>query len=181
MNFPESKLWDFSAQTYSLPDVKDVCLDLQNNFDADINIIMYCLWVAEQSIQLSQEDAITLIQTTLPWQNTILKPLRDARKMMKQHIIAMPPELLDQTVSNLSEMELNTEHMSQMALEKVLDLDGAAKEASPVECATINTSLYLQQLESISSINDITDRLSKLLNAVYQDDETVQVSLMAIQ
>ncbi len=181
MKFPDSKLWSFSDQIYKLPEVEGACLKLQNNFDADINIIMYCLWIADKGIKLNQEDAIVLIQTTLPWQKTILKPLRDARKMMKQHIIAMPTDLLDQTITNLSEMELNAEHMSQMALEKIIDTDKATEEASAVECATLNTSLYLQQLESVSSINDVTEDLNKLLNAVYQDAEAVQVSLMEMQ
>ena len=178
MNFPDSKLWDFSVQTYSLPEVKDLCLELQNNFDADINIIMFCLWIAEQSIELSKEDTVALIQTTLPWQKSILKPLRDARKMIKQQTIAMPADLLDQTVCNLTEMELNAEHMSQMALEKAINLNEITAKRSPIECATLNTSLYLQQLKSISSIDIVTETLSKLLNAIYQDSEAVQVSLM---
>ena len=100
---------------------------------------------------------------------------------MKQHIIAMPSELLDQTVSNLSEMELNAEHMSQLALEKIMDLNEVVDKEPAVACATLNTSIYLQQLESISSINDVTEQLNKLLNAVYQNAEAVQVSLMEIQ
>ena len=181
MNFPDSKLWSFSEQTYSLPEVKDICLDLQNNFDADINIILYCLWIADKCIKLNQEDVKALIQATLPWQNSILKPLRDARKMMKQHIIAMPAELQEQTISNLREMELNAEHMSQMALEKIIDVNKSSQETPAVECATLNTSLYLQQLDAVSSINDVSEALNKLLNAVYQDAEAIQLSLMELQ
>lgn len=177
MNFPDSELWSFSDQTYRLPEVKDTCLDLQNNFDADINIILYCLWVADKGITLSLQDVALLIQTTLPWQKTILKPLRDARQMIKQHIIAMPADLLDQTVANLSEMELNAEHMSQLALEKIIDLSTAATSTSAVECATLNTSLYFQQLESVASIDDVADLLNRLLNAVYQNVDAVEVSL----
>jgi uncharacterized protein (TIGR02444 family) len=181
MNFPDSELWSFSNQTYKLPEVEGACLELQNNFDADINIILYCLWVAEKGIKLTAEDVMVLIQTTLPWQKSILKPLRDARKMMKQHIIAMPSELLDLTVSNLGEMELNAEHMSQLALEKIIDIEEEANMEPAVDCATLNTSTYLQQLESVSSVSDVTEHLSKLLNAVYQDAEAVQVSLMELQ
>lgn len=181
MNFPDSKLWDFSVQTYSLPEVQDICLSLQDDFNANINIIMYCLWTAEQNIKISQDNVTALVQSTQPWQDTILKPLRDVRKMIKDHIIAMPVELLDQTVSNLGEMELNAEHMSQMAIEKIIDLNQASEEISVIECATLNLSLYLKQLESISSVSDFSVPLGQLLSAVYQDAEAVQASLMQVQ
>jgi len=180
MNFPDSELWAFSEQTYALPEVEDICLKLQNQYDADINIILYCLWVAEKLVTLNQDDISLLIKTTEPWQKTILKPLRDARKMMKQHIIAMPSDMLDQTVGNLSEMEINAEHMSQLALEKIINFDqrSNASECSAIECASINLPIYLQCLDSISSINDVMEEISNLLNAVFQDPEAVQVALM---
>jgi uncharacterized protein (TIGR02444 family) len=181
MNFPDSELWTFSEQTYALPEVEDICLKLQNNFEADINIIFYCIWIAKKSITLNSDDACLLIKTAEPWQKNILKPLRDARKMMKQHIIAMPSNMLDQTVSNLGEMELNAEHMTQLALEKIINIEQCTNksELSPIECASTNLSNYLHQLETITSIDQITEELSTLLNAVFQDPEAIQVALMS--
>jgi len=181
MNFPDSELWNFSEQTYAIPEVEDNCLKLQNNYDADINIILYCIWVAEKSVLLSHNDIQLLIKATEPWQKTILKPLRDARKMMKQHIIAMPTDMLDQTVGNLTEMELNAEHMSQLALEKVISFreNSAEDKLSPIEYASSNLSRYLQQLESITAINDIAEEFSNLLNAIFQDPEAIQIALMS--
>ena len=178
MNFPDSELWTFSEQTYALPEVESVCLKLQNEYDADVNIILYCLWVAEKSITLNEDDIKLLIKTTEPWLTTILRPLRDARKIMKQHIIAMPSDMLDQTVSNINEMELNAEHMSQLALEKAINLDrpSDATQLSIVECASTNLSMYFQYLESST---DIMQHTSSLLNAVFQDPEATQVALMA--
>ena len=180
MNFPNSELWAFSEKIYAYSEVESTCLTLQNQYDADINIILYCLWVAEKNIVLNQDDVALLIKATEPWQKTILKPLRDARRMMKQHIIAMPSDMLDQTVSNLSEMELNAEHMSQLALEKIINIDrnSDAGEHSAIECANINLSLYLQQLESVDSDDNILQEQINLLNAVFQDPEAVQVALM---
>ena len=181
MNFPDSELWTFSIQTYALPEVEDACLILQNNYDVDINILMYCLWVAEKSIVLNTEDTRLLIKTTEPWQKTILKPLRDARRMMKQHIIAMPSDLLDQTVSNLSEMELNAEHMSQLALEKTISLNRNTDkhDLTTIECASANLSTYLKQLESNTPTSEASNELCTLLNAVFQDPEAIQVALMS--
>ena len=180
MNFPDSEFWNFSQRVYALPDVEETCLRLQNNYDADINIALYCLWLAENTTTLEQEDIDLLIKATEPWQQTILKPLRDARKMMKQQIIAMPNDMLDKTANNISEIEINAEHMSQLALEKTINInqDNQTENRSTIECANINLHLYLQQLKSISSDSDLTTELSNLLNAVFQDPEAVQVALM---
>lgn len=180
MNFPDSEFWTFSGQTYSLADVEEICLKLQNLYDADINIILYCFWVAEKGILLSHDDVHLLIKTTEPWQKSILKPLRDARRMMKQHIIAMPSDMLDQTVSNLSEMELNAEHMSQLALEKVINFNHQTvkTELTAIECASTNLSTYLGQLEVLASDDTLKVEMGNLLNAVFQDPEAIQLALM---
>jgi uncharacterized protein (TIGR02444 family) len=179
MNFPDSELWTFSLQTYAFPEVEKICLKLQNKYDADINIILYCLWAAEKSTRLNQGDINLLIKTTEPWQKSILRPLRDARRMMKQHIIAIPVDLREQTIKNLTEMELNAEHMSQLALEKIINFkrNTNADERSTIENASINLSAYLQQLEATSLSNTMKE-LSDLLNAVFQDPEAVQSTLM---
>ena len=178
MNFPDSDLWIFSTQTYALPDVESTCLQLQDQHDADINIIMYCLWIAEKKHTLDQADIQVLIKTTEPWQKSILKPLRDARKMMKQHIFAMPSDMLEQTVKNLGEMELNAEHMSQLALEKAIDFTArdTHDSANPIDCASNNLVNYLQQLNNTTDA--AVDQHVTLLNAIYQDPEAVQVALM---
>ena len=180
MNFPESELWNFSTQTYQIPEVEAACLKLQDEFSADVNIILYCCWLGENNIELSPDEILVLIQTTEPWQNSILKPLRNARRMMKNHIIAMPAELLDQTISNMNEMEINSERMEQQSLEKVIDISSKEKniEKSPVEITTTNLSLYFQQLDSVSSINDVSNELTSLLDAIYKDAEAIQMALM---
>ena len=180
MNFPESALWNFSTQTYQIPEVETACLALQDNFSADINIILFGCWLGENKIELSTEDIQTLMQTTQPWQNSILKPLRNARRMMKQHIIAMSPELLDQTISNMHEMEINAERMAQQSIEKAIDLSAKniSEEKSSVEISTINVSIYLQQLDSVNSISDVSNELTALLDGIYQDAEAIQMALM---
>lgn len=181
MNFPDSAFWNYSIQIYQTPDVEQACLNLQNEFNADVNIILFCLWMGEQKRRLSLDEVLVLTLTSAPWQDAILKPLRNARKTMKQHIIAMPPELLDQTMCNMREMELNAEHMQQLELEKTLDLANkpAEPDMSAVEVTTGNLIMYFKQLESVSSLGDVNQEITALLNAVFQDVEAVQTSLMS--
>lgn len=181
MKFPSSALWDFSTRTYRIPQVETACLNLQDTVNADVNIILYCCWMGEQRHALSSEQLKLLMETTDPWQNSILKPLRNARRMMKQHIIAMPAELLEQTINNMSEMEINAERMEQQALEKAIDTDSLPVDdsRSPLDISTANLSLYLQQLDGATTISDVATDLTALLDAIYQDQEAIQIALMS--
>ena len=95
MKFPESEFWNFSTQIYQQADVEPACLNLQNEHQADVNILLYCCWAGERGFCLDPDDISLLIQTNKPWQRNILKPLRDARSMMKQHVIAMPADMIE--------------------------------------------------------------------------------------
>lgn len=180
MIFPDSQLWNYSTQIYQLAGVESSCLNLQNTFDTDVNILLYCCWLAEQGIELGTQDIPQLIAATQPWQTSMIQPLREARKMMKQHIIALPSELLKQTITNLSEMELNAEHMAQLSLEKAIHLNDKQKnkDKNSVEIAAHNLALYCQQLESVPDNSDIMSPLGDLLDAIYQDTEAAQSALM---
>lgn len=182
MIFPDSPLWSYSTQIYQLAEVESSCLHLQNTFEADVNILLYCCWLAEQGIELDSQDIQQLIAASQPWQNSMIKPLREARKMMKQHIIAMPSEMLEKTLNNISNMELNAEHMAQLSLEKAIRLEHKHKnkDRNPVEIAAQNLVIYCQQLESVSADSDILSRLSVLMDAIFQDSEATQSALMLV-
>jgi len=183
MDFPTSEFWNYSTQIWTLPEVESICLDMQNHFDANVNILLYCCWVGDKKLTLSDDDLQMLLDTVQPWQ-TMIKPLRDSRKMMQQHLIAMPSELIDQTVGNMNEMELNAEHMAQLAMEKVLNTDkmSACSADSELECSLQNINTYIKSMENLSSTEglmpQISQLLSQLLTAIYQDEEGVQLALM---
>ncbi|MDH5483649.1 MAG: TIGR02444 family protein [Gammaproteobacteria bacterium] len=173
MNFPDSKFWDFSVNTYRSGDVEKVCLQLQNEYNADINIILYCCWAGHNHVGLCDIDIEQLISTTSPWQSSILKPLRAARNTLKQHIIAMPADMIDQTLSNLSEMELNAERMSQLAMEKTIKLHDrdCCKDKTALQCTMHNLELYLQTLP-IDSMDSVDVQIDTIISAVFHDKDT---------
>jgi len=180
MDFPTSELWNYSTQIWTLPEVESICLDLQDNYEANVNMLLYCCWVGDKNLSLNDDDLQTLIDTVQPWQ-TIIKPLRDSRKMMKQHLIALPANTIDQTVSNISEMELNAEHMTQLALEKALRPEKIlpCEDQSNIECSFSNIKAYISSLDNISSADEIMPQISQLLTAIFQDEEAVQMAMMS--
>lgn len=186
MNFPNSEFWNYSTQIWSLPEVETNCLALQNDFDANINMLFYCCWIGSKKLNLSDDDLRILLDTIQPWQ-TIIKPLRESRRMMQQQAIAMPADLKDNTINNMSEMELNAEHMAQLALEKALKPDditpcdkSTETQSNVVGCSLTNIKSYLKTLDGVPSVDDILPQISQLLSAIFQDEEAVQMAMMEL-
>lgn len=180
MEFPNSNFWNYSSQIWTLPEVESICLELQNTYDADVNILLYCCWVGDKNLSLNDDDMQVLLDTIKPWQ-TMLKPLRDSREMMQKQLIAMPTHLVDKTINNMNQMELNAEHLAQLALEKALCTDNITPCDSPscIECSLYNINSYLHTLEELPAVDDAMPQIGKLLSSIYQDEEAIQVALMS--
>ncbi|HED34416.1 MAG TPA: TIGR02444 family protein [Gammaproteobacteria bacterium] len=171
MKFPESPFWNYSTEIWTLTGVESACLELQDEFGININMLLYSCWTGSQLLCLNDDDLQILLDAINPLQ-TIITPLRDSRKMMKQSLIAMPSSMIEQTLANIREMELNAEHMAQLALEKALDLKQLKKCADPssIACCQSNLNAYLQTLDNISSIDTTAQKINQLLNAIYPDE-----------
>lgn len=181
MNFPDSDFWNYSIQVYQIPEVEQACLKLQNNFQADVNLLLYCCWAGENKVQLTMDNIQQLIITAQPWQN-IIQPLRDSRRLLKDEVTALDNNIAIETRNNLMEMELNAEHMAQLAIEKILDLSSLSqdKDQPASHYASSNAALYLLQLSSTPSLNEISESIVQLLDAIYQDPESIQSALMSM-
>lgn len=175
MEFPNSDFWNYSSQLWTLPGVEKVCLELQNEHQADVNILLYCCWLGDQKRSINSDHIPVLLDALESWL-TIIKPLRESRKLMQQSLIAMPPSMVDQTLNNISEMELNAEHMAQLALEKALTISQLKESEAPSElaCSLANLLVYCNTLET----TDLKPQLSELLNGIYQDEEAMQAAMM---
>jgi len=187
MDYPNSEFWNYSTQIWTLPEVEKICLALQSHFDTDTNMLLYCCWMGDKNLHLSDDDLQTLLDTIQPWQ-TVIKPLRESRKLMQQQSIAMPPHLKEQAISNMNDMELNAEHMAQIALEKALKPENIASctqqdEAQDAEvygigCSLVNIKSYLGTLDNLDSIDEVLPQISQLLTAIFQNEEAVQMAMM---
>lgn len=165
MKFPASEFWSFSTEFYQLPDIENSCLHLQDEHQADVNILLYCCWTAQKQICLTEEDIKTLVTIGQPWQSNILSHLRAARHTLKTSQVIIPEELREDTRRNISEMELNAEHMAQLALEKAINLKKKTinKDLSPADCGKENLHLYCEQLEQDKSFDQEIDLMLQAL------------------
>lgn len=77
-------LWDYATRVYSLPDFEQQSIQLQDEYQANVNIILWCCWLKAENINLSvnllDEVLITIDSISL---QTVAK-LRDVRRLLKE-------------------------------------------------------------------------------------------------
>jgi uncharacterized protein (TIGR02444 family) len=83
-NAPGNALWTFSLATYGRDGVAPICLRLQDEGGADVNLVLAALWLAvERRIALVPVDAKALVEETAAWRDGVVRPLREARRAAK--------------------------------------------------------------------------------------------------
>jgi uncharacterized protein (TIGR02444 family) len=111
-----SSFWTFSLKVYAEQAVADVCLGLQDQFDADVNVVLFMLWSAARGRRLSLQEISDVINLVRPWQVQVVRPLRLARRSLK----IPPPDWAPQEIEALRQRvkadELEAERLQQQVL-----------------------------------------------------------------
>ena len=76
-------LWQYSVATYRRQGVESLLLQLQQDFAADVNMLLCCCWLGVQGQKISTEQLATLIATTASWRAECILPLRALRGYLK--------------------------------------------------------------------------------------------------
>ncbi len=77
-------LWEFSLQQYRKPGVAEACLEAQDRFAADVNLLLYAAWLARQGLELNVSQWRSLESELQPWRQQVLLPLRGLRRGWRQ-------------------------------------------------------------------------------------------------
>ena len=77
------KFWDFSVSTYYGEGVQEAFLDLQNERGADINLLLFCIWLGKTYGVYSDELFIAVCEFSELWAGNVVVPLRNVRTWMK--------------------------------------------------------------------------------------------------
>jgi len=77
------RLWDFAWRTYSAPGIEPLCLTLQDEWQAEVGLLLWLRWLETRG-QLLSASQLHLAQSQIaPWQNRVLNPLRELRRQIK--------------------------------------------------------------------------------------------------
>jgi uncharacterized protein (TIGR02444 family) len=80
----DNSFWQFSVRVYAAPGVADECLSLQERYGIDVNVLLFCVWLAvERHVAVERADLDSVTEAVGEWHRRAVKPLRAARQEMK--------------------------------------------------------------------------------------------------
>jgi uncharacterized protein (TIGR02444 family) len=163
---PHHPFWDFSLRVYGQAGVAPACLALQDRHGLDVNVLLLCCWLGHcQKAKPRPAEIARLADAVAAWHNDVVRPLRQARRRLKAPGPAIAPALAEALRQEVKRLELDAEHIEQLAL--AAQLPGAVAPATPqAENAAAALSFYLDR---VGVSPDETDRenLSALLRGAF--------------
>jgi uncharacterized protein (TIGR02444 family) len=134
----ESAFWRFSLRFYALPGVAPACLKLQDEGGADVNLLLFLLFLADQRRLVTFEDIGLLDAAIAPWREEAVKPLRRLRRRLKEDIGAIPASTSETFRNRIKAVELEAERLQQAALEGASESLHFATAEARAEAAKAN-------------------------------------------
>lgn len=138
-----SPFWRFSLRFYRRPGVADACLRLQDEAGADVNLLLFLLWLASSRRSLSGTEIEAVEHKVAPWREQVVIPLRAIRRTIKTPPAAIAPAAAETYRSKVKALELEAERLQQEALYDLAQraLVGHAAP-SPEAAARANIAAY---------------------------------------
>jgi uncharacterized protein (TIGR02444 family) len=112
----DNSFWQFSLRVYAVPEAAAECLDLQRALSVNVNMLLFCGWVAaSRRVALGAAD-IRLIESVIHgWHTLAVLPLRQIRDQLNPL-----PEIKHQEVQafrrQILAQELQAEQIEQALL-----------------------------------------------------------------
>lgn len=116
-----SSFWNFSVAVYSASKVQDECLNLQDQFGLDVNLILLCAYLgAVHGAALTSDDISSARQEVRQWHEQIVRVLRVARRNLKTINLhdADAAKGAVELRAKVKAEELESERIEQMLLER---------------------------------------------------------------
>ncbi len=172
--------WDFSVRTYRTLGVRDACLSLQNDYGADVNMVLYCCWIGAAIGAFDDELFNRASEFSARWAENVVIPIREARTWMKHtgcNSDPVPTASCMELREEIKTVEFAAEKMQQEALEAMVSVDWTRDESPKqiVENVAANLMLYLERLD-IQLAYDVRKKLSVIVRAAFPDFDKKTIS-----
>jgi uncharacterized protein (TIGR02444 family) len=122
--------WEFSLRIYARREVPPACLALQDEGGADVNLVLFLLYLADCGRMLDDAQVAALDEATRVWREQVVKPLRGVRRLLKDDIGAFATDATAPLRSDVKRIELAAEKLQQFTLEALAPPDSAGAAAT---------------------------------------------------
>ena len=155
------KFWTFSLELYDAEGVAAACLELQDAYQLDVNLILFCFWHGSVYGKIDQELLQNIIKLSIEWRSGVVQPLRSARSWMKLN--SNPSEQFDSLRERIKADELMAE---KFQIERIANL----------------TLVFNKGRKCVLSNDDAEENIDSLLVAVkIERDEKIASALEIIR
>jgi uncharacterized protein (TIGR02444 family) len=79
----QNPLWDYATTIYGTRGVASACVELQDRFGFDVNLLLYAAWLAHSQRRLVAEHLIALEASVGDWREQVVRPLRRVRRQLR--------------------------------------------------------------------------------------------------
>lgn len=143
-------LWNYSLVSYKRTGVETVCLALQDEFNLNINFLLYCCWLSTNGIRMNNTELLQQVKELRYWDQEVLMPIRQARRALVKLRIAETESLTEKVMA----CELDAERLFQNEIYSAfLQLN---KRSDIVQAEAVVSSKKKSGLSSISNKKDLT-------------------------
>jgi uncharacterized protein (TIGR02444 family) len=157
----ETPFWRFSLKFYRQGGVSEACIELQDRFGVDVNLLLFLLWLASDDRQLSAEEVRMLDDNVRDWRNLTIVPIRDVRRKLKGAATLVEPGTQEAFRNKVKAVELEAERLQQEALYAFAKSGPLGTEALAPVAAIANIAAY----ESVLGVNFPKPSVAAFANA----------------
>lgn len=138
-----SSFWNFSLQFYARPQVAAACLELQDDAGADVNVLLYLLFLARHNRQVGRGDVARIDGAVSSWRDEVVRPLRTLRRRLKNGVATIDAAASAALRTQVKSIELESERIEQHTLERDAPASTTgAPAASRAAAARANLAAY---------------------------------------
>jgi uncharacterized protein (TIGR02444 family) len=155
--------WEFSLAYYSRERVSAACLSLQNRRGADVNILLFCCWLATLGLRVEPTGLHAANAAVEPWRRDVLEPLRGARRAVADQFPELAKSDRQAIKHGVLSVELECERLAQEKIAQALT-GGAATGvvaaddgATPLQIASAALEIYLDMVVGAPDEQDAED------------------------
>jgi uncharacterized protein (TIGR02444 family) len=147
-NDPAAELWRFSLALYGRPGVANHLIGLQDRLGLDVNLVLYCLWLACSGRATEAADIREAVRLTRPWQARTVGILRRLRRDLKSRLATVHDKPMLTAAQELREsvkrLEIEAERIEQMILGRAVQTPRRpVSNAAAAAAARANLRAYL--------------------------------------
>lgn len=158
--------WQWSLKHYACNGVEPLLLRLQDDFDFNINIALWCCWCADHFEAAPDLSLRNAIDRTDKWNAQVTQPLRSARRYLKSDETTAGAATLR---GQIKDAELAAEKEEQMRLEALAEsaLSPLSEKSAPAPRARRNIAAYAALTGAAQKKNFTVSLLEELIDRIY--------------